>query len=42
MGPATSTGQGPIELDYDMVTAFKAIPIKAVPMWQAALKSIKK
>jgi hypothetical protein len=34
MGPATSSGQQPVALDYDMVTAFKAIP-----MWQAALKA---
>lgn len=33
MGPKTSKGKLPIALDYDMVTAFKAIP-----MWQAALK----
>ena len=31
MGPKTASGQQPIALDYDMVTAFKAIP-----MWQAA------
>lgn len=31
MGPKTTSGQLPIALDYDMVTAFKAIP-----MWQAA------
>ena len=33
MGPATASGSMPVALDYDMVTAFKAIP-----MWQAALK----
>ena len=31
-GPATSDGGEPVALDYDMVTAFKAIP-----MWQAAM-----
>lgn len=36
MGPADSTGNMPIALDYDMVTAFKAIP-----MWEAAKKSLK-
>lgn len=36
MGPKTSTGKQPIALDYDMVTAFKAIP-----MWQAALTAQK-
>jgi len=35
MGPATSAGSMPIALDYDMVTAFKAIP-----MWQAAVAEI--
>ena len=34
MGPAVSPGVEPIALDYDMVTAFKAIP-----MWQAAVKA---
>lgn len=34
MGPDTAGGKAPIALDYDMVTAFKAIP-----MWQAALKA---
>jgi len=34
MGPKTSSGQLPVSLDYDMVTAFKAIP-----MWEAAKKS---
>lgn len=36
MGPKTSEGQEPVALDYDMVTAFKAIP-----MWQAAKKRMK-
>ncbi len=36
MGPATSEGVEPIALDYDMVTAFKAIP-----MWQAVLNAQK-
>ena len=35
MGPAISNNKMPIALDYDMVTAFKAIP-----MWQAALKAV--
>jgi hypothetical protein len=34
LGPLTSDGKKPIALDYDMVTAFKAIP-----MWQAAMKA---
>jgi len=34
MGPVTKKGKQPVALDYDMVTAFKAIP-----MWQAALKA---
>lgn len=34
MGPATPKGVVPVALDYDMVTAFKAIP-----MWQAAVKA---
>ncbi len=34
MGPKTSSGTMPVALDYDMVTAFKAIP-----MWQAAIKA---
>lgn len=34
MGPKTAAGNEPIALDYDMVTAFKAIP-----MWQAAVKA---
>jgi len=34
MGPAAASGNQPIALDYDMVTAFKAIP-----MWQAAVKA---
>ncbi len=36
MGPQTSKGKTPLALDYDMVTAFKAIP-----MWQAAVKAQK-
>lgn len=35
MGPVDSHGQMPVALDYDMVTAFKAIP-----MWKAALKAL--
>ena len=31
MGPNTAQGAKPVALDYDMVTAFKAIP-----MWQQA------
>ncbi|VAW74747.1 hypothetical protein MNBD_GAMMA12-1, partial [hydrothermal vent metagenome] len=34
MGPKISSGTMPVALDYDMVTAFKAIP-----MWQAAVKA---
>lgn len=34
MGPEVSPGKQPVSLDYDMVTAFKAIP-----MWQAAVKA---
>ncbi|WP_432697667.1 hypothetical protein ACQUQP_04770 [Marinobacterium sp. YM272] len=34
MGPKDKDGNEPIALDYDMVTAFKAIP-----MWQAAVKA---
>tara|TARA_R110000737_G_scaffold10721_1_gene26452 strand:+ start:3433 stop:4917 length:1485 start_codon:yes stop_codon:yes gene_type:complete len=34
LGPQTSDGKMPVALDYDMVTAFKAIP-----MWQAAMKA---
>ena len=34
MGPATKSGSQPMALDYDMVTAFKAIP-----MWEAAVKA---
>ena len=37
LGPKTAEGELPIALDYDMVTAFKA-----VPMWQAAVKSLSK
>ncbi|MGF1736744.1 hypothetical protein [Photobacterium satsumensis] len=36
MGPNDSKGIKPVALDYDMVTAFKAIP-----MWQAALAAQK-
>jgi len=34
LGPQTSDGKTPVALDYDMVTAFKAIP-----MWEAAMKA---
>lgn len=36
IGPATASGKMPQALDYDMVTAFKAIP-----MWEAAVKAQK-
>lgn len=37
MGPPSSIGTPPVALDYDMVTAFKAIP-----MWEAAIEAQKK
>lgn len=37
MGPKDSSGKLPVALDYDMVTAFKAIP-----MWQAAKNATEK